>query len=930
MIFNPMFFSESGNMTTMISKPNKLAKNKYLFSDIVKVVLNPQREQKKLLEKNIENIINPELKIIPGIEQSPAQLKFKFLDDNETINAKLKLADILPDEIANMLVNDNPVVSNGKAVSYVSKEPLNSELQKYLNGLVGEDIIKNNIGNGSGIFLSLEDAKSAVNIELTQDSNNQNKQSKIIVQTLVIPEKSKLLSLLDNKNDDGNVNTKTYSINNHRNIQQNIINSEFEENNTTGKPTLSVYSFKNDSQLNKNLQEVHNDNGLKILKNISNTSSNKHVSNTNGLLDKISFVPRDYKAKTDNSKNLHLVKPEHSVDSKNKIDEPNVLKKNYNVSKITILKKQDIVNSKVIKTFSSDQISNSLKKIEFKKNQENHNSDLHIVKNINKKSSSKISNENINTNKAKVKLNNITAKPIEKEVSQKEINNLSSKGLYKNKPELINKDDNTKNTNEKNLNINKQPDKKESIETKVKKANIRLDGNETKPVTQKNIKEKVSKLKDNKANIDTEVQKVKGDLDKNKIENSKPSINIKSADNLKNTPKEMEFDKNNKVKQNQNPDENGKIVKPKLKSTINSEVENKEKNLKVELGKKEFKTGSTILESKEKQSIVNKSELNTSIKENASNSNVKDEQTTESSNSKDKTNLNENKTSENIKSTNDNKVKDRNGIDKKTNVQKENSKPEKNEKVIANEIQGKGTDDEKVNKDNKKLSLKVKGSVKNVSENSKTEMDDSNVKHGNNQFDKQNGHGTDSQNENLNSSNNKNHIDVKLNNENHFNNVLHKEGVKVHSPQPIVNVGEHNSNQQIIKSIEVIKEITKFISQKENGTFSFKIEPEHLGKMKITIDTIDKLLKATIEVDNDQSKQLIERNINKLHSQLTQNGVELNSLNISLKYSKNNKNDSEVFNNNKNQTNNNSQVGETEETPKQKKSLGYNTYEFIA
>jgi flagellar hook-length control protein FliK len=130
--------------------------------------------------------------------------------------------------------------------------------------------------------------------------------------------------------------------------------------------------------------------------------------------------------------------------------------------------------------------------------------------------------------------------------------------------------------------------------------------------------------------------------------------------------------------------------------------------------------------------------------------------------------------------------------------------------------------------------------------------------------------------------------------------------------------------------VEVIKEISRFISKQNKGTLSFNIRPEHLGKMKITLDTVDKMLKANIEVDNEQAKQLVEKNIDKLQQQLSNNGLQLNSLNISLSYSKQQRDGKKINNKTENDSENLGQVGETEEEEKSKKQLGYNTYEYIA
>ena len=232
---------------------------------------------------------------------------------------------------------------------------------------------------------------------------------------------------------------------------------------------------------------------------------------------------------------------------------------------------------------------------------------------------------------------------------------------------------------------------------------------------------------------------------------------------------------------------------------------------------------------------------------------------------------------------------------------------------------------------NKKVSVKVKGGIKSIS--GKTDSKSDAISNN-----------TVNKNSTNNSSKNSNNsfsakkefsmpnsvYEFKGNPENVFNQALNKEGVSLSglAGDRISDVEDH-SNRKMVKSVEVIKEITKFISKQEKGSLSFDIRPEQLGKMKITLDTTEHLIKARIEVESEQAKQLIERNIDKLHQELSDNGVKLNSLNISLGYSKQQKEQQEEINKKQTDTQNFGQVEENEDE-EQKKTLGYNTYEYIA
>ena len=133
MIFNPLFLTETGNSQVLSPKSGKLSNNKYLFSDIVKVVMNPTAEQKKLTSET-ENILGGNVGLLLENSKNPVKIKLQILSDVDNEEAKLGLAEILPEEIAQLLTNDQFEVDE-KAISYISKELLNGELQTFVNNL---------------------------------------------------------------------------------------------------------------------------------------------------------------------------------------------------------------------------------------------------------------------------------------------------------------------------------------------------------------------------------------------------------------------------------------------------------------------------------------------------------------------------------------------------------------------------------------------------------------------------------------------------------------------------------------------------------------------------------------------------------------------------------------------------------------------------
>ncbi len=141
-----------------------------------------------------------------------------------------------------------------------------------------------------------------------------------------------------------------------------------------------------------------------------------------------------------------------------------------------------------------------------------------------------------------------------------------------------------------------------------------------------------------------------------------------------------------------------------------------------------------------------------------------------------------------------------------------------------------------------------------------------------------------------------------------------------------------NLNQQILKTVkaaEIMKEVSQFIQQKNTGSMILKVSPENLGNIKIALEIIDEVVSAKIEVNNSAAREVLENNVKQLQNSLSQNGVQVNSINISLSNfdQKQNKN----FVPNKRKSYGYSDEKEVEETSKTNdRKLGYNTMEYLA
>jgi len=903
MIFNPLFLSENGNSQMLVSKSNKLSNNKYLFSDIVKVVMNPEREQKKLLETNVENIFNSETNIIPGNDQIAEKLKLEILSVFNSEKTKIDLVDVLPEDIAQLLINDDTIVNNDKAISYLSKEQLNSDLQLFLNGLVGKELLKDNITNETGVFLSLEDSKSAVNIELIKEPNK-NRKDKIIVQTLVVPEKSKLISHLNNSENNIVKINKTELANNINKELSAITNLSHNEIIENSKPTLSVFSFKYDKdEVNNLASDIKIPRKTKInfdLVNNSNKNSLTEIvsSKEQKAFNKISFIARDYKEQNINDtvnpkKTNHLTSHKTIDNSFDRLQEKSP-KKDYNVSKITILEKQPGYNN-IKDDVDSKKFNSSLKKIDFVEKTNNETNNIRLIK------------------------NDITTGKVEQTSSIKKtatIQGTSTETKSNNTKESLRILSSNSATQFKNV-----KDKSENYS----KINT---NNETKDFVKGNIREVKTSNR-----IQVEPEKIKFNIDQNSEVKTESSRNERLVNGKENVVSKDTKQINSSQKDFKTIDTDKKVG---TENFTKSNTIPKDENMNIKLVEKDVIKNETKINDKAETLINNK---NTNVTNKANTGKV------------------ENKTEE-FKSTQNTETNERNGFSKKNINEKTEFKNEaksksinqltanqtekikasyyniNNETIVGNEIKEKTLNNESVKiKNNKKISVNVKGGIKTVSDKNqdgsgnisvgKNEESTASLKHGNSEA------STNDNNKQTTYFNNS--LNIKNIPDNNFQATLNNVGMKTQEI-PSIQSPEYESSldQRIIKSSEVVKEISRFIIQKEKGNFSFKIEPEHLGKMKITLDTIDNILKATIEVDNEHSKQLVERNLNKLYTQLRENGVELNSLNISLGYSKEGNSEEEISNKQSNRSSDNNQARETEEEEKTTKSLGYNTYEYLA
>ncbi len=138
-----------------------------------------------------------------------------------------------------------------------------------------------------------------------------------------------------------------------------------------------------------------------------------------------------------------------------------------------------------------------------------------------------------------------------------------------------------------------------------------------------------------------------------------------------------------------------------------------------------------------------------------------------------------------------------------------------------------------------------------------------------------------------------------------------------------------NEPVKVIKPTEIIPEFSKIIQAGEKQSMTFQLTPENLGKIKLIVDLVENQISTRIEVENDQVKQFIQSNIEQLKQNLQSSGVHLSNVNVSLAESE--QKFAKTFTQRRKMGEKVSRIKEGDDTTRRsQKSLGYNTYEYLA
>ncbi len=131
-----------------------------------------------------------------------------------------------------------------------------------------------------------------------------------------------------------------------------------------------------------------------------------------------------------------------------------------------------------------------------------------------------------------------------------------------------------------------------------------------------------------------------------------------------------------------------------------------------------------------------------------------------------------------------------------------------------------------------------------------------------------------------------------------------------------------------VKANELMSEINRFVQQGNSRSALIKLDPDSLGKVKIVLDVVDKSVHASIEVENDNVKQIVQNNIGELKQSLNLNGLQLTSVNVSLN-NNDEKTNKSFLQKKKSTYSQYTQKIEEAGNPDVSKSMGYNTYDYL-
>jgi len=166
---------------------------------------------------------------------------------------------------------------------------------------------------------------------------------------------------------------------------------------------------------------------------------------------------------------------------------------------------------------------------------------------------------------------------------------------------------------------------------------------------------------------------------------------------------------------------------------------------------------------------------------------------------------------------------------------------------------------------------------------------------------------------------------------NNASHVLTKD-LKVEQPQSLQTNQVKVRTKELVQpelNSKIVEEISELVISEGKDKAVIYLDPADMGKIKVALEIIDNKLTARLEVETNSAKEMLHNQVEYLRDSLSNNGIQLNSLSISL-YSSEQKNSKSLREKRKESSIREIDTKENFQKEKQAKSFGYNTYEFIA
>ena len=904
MQFNPMYINVSDN-TANISLGNspKLKNNKYLFADIIKVLMgNIESGSMETVNVNLsgEQIKVSEVKLIDIQKKEPTE---------NSIITLFPTFSVLPDSLIEKIEKSFADLSTDQLVSSENEIKITA---KEIKELLGQNLnfksIKKQLLNGKELLVNIENETEQLNLNFIAEKTNKN--TNYFANVSLIKNKPVVVDVVSGMFDSKPI--------------------EFDEENSTKIP-------------------VNVNNAEKIPVNIGEFTPKQDSANKNDIIIK-TFVG-DKVLNKQHKKTVHVKENPVKIITHS----PNSVK-----AKVFEINKQSSINlfSQLKDNLSGKLNFDELNKIEIHKTLSNELlSQNDFTKLPKTEVDFKISTEKFE--KTKQKQNFVTNKQIKKPVIRendlnqtKSKESISGKELFEQEYFLV-----------KDKTIKKQPKEIEFQHNKnynkdiVRKAdeNDKVKLNQSKErFIEKDVKvnsEETSFVKDNK-----EKQVHKPQL-KTKVTQIRQSVNVeneispKDANNADQQQNEITFkNSNSKIKTiEQNAKlETGKVqesTKVRERDLIKSEEKHVQPEDKANYNEKSVqnkfnKVKQASLESeslvKAKESVVKNDtqipeQAKLEILENIESDFKQDVQKVEIKKTK-PTNKNETPKAELLR---DEENEDLKTIEKQKEERKNiKHSVKKIEKQPAAKVEIKN-EPIKVQHENKQAPI-AKAEFETHDKKTKTvkENSDKAVNKVENNQNTVSGSEEKSESKDFSHSNNQKNNDLQIkdtvkhhNSKANFDQVLDK--TDLHKSETAQTQQRSESVLKSVKYTELFKEVSRFIQKNEKSFMVLELEPKHLGKVNITLDSSSHSIKAHIQVDNLQAKQLLENNLDELFSNLNKNGIQLGSLDISLNDANRQQNENLKNNNKAGNFSLEDLDNEVNETSNMK-YYGYNTYEYLA